>query len=82
MERAAQRDAQEAAANASALTSKRSRKAQGKPPPNPDELAEFYAAKVNSDEYLPNGMISNAMCEAMLARGLVMADRLRKRGAR
>ncbi len=82
MERAAQRDAQAAAANVSALKSKRSRKAQGKPPPNPDELAKFYAAKVNSDEYLPPSMISNAMCEAMLARRLVTADRLRQRGVR
>ena len=82
MERAAQRDAQEAAANISALKSKRTRKAQGKPPPSPDELAAFYAAKVNSDEYLPNGMISNAMCKAMLARKLVTPDRLRQRGVR
>ena len=82
MERAAQRDAQAAAANVSALKSKRSRKTHGKPPPSPDELAGFYAAKVNSDEYLPNGMISNAMCEAMLARRLVTADRLRQRGVR
>jgi hypothetical protein len=82
MERAAQRDAQAAAANVSALKSKRGRKAQGKPPPSPDELAEFYAAKINSDEYLPPSMISNAMCGAMLARGLVTADRLRQRGVR
>ncbi|MCQ0094231.1 helix-turn-helix domain-containing protein [Roseovarius sp. M141] len=82
MERAAQRDAQEAAANVRALKSKRSRKTHGKPPPSPDELAAYYAAKVNSDEYLPSGMISNAMCEAMLARGLVTADRLRQRGGR
>jgi hypothetical protein len=82
MERTAQRDAQEAAANVSALKSKRSRKTHGKPPPSSDELAAFYAAKVNSDEYLPNGMISNAMCEAMLARRLVTEERLRRRGVR
>jgi len=82
MERAAQRDAQEVAASGSALNAKRSRKAQGKPQPSPDELAAFYAAKVNSDEYLPASMISNAMCEAMLARRLVTADRLRQRGVR
>jgi len=82
MERAAGRDAQKAAASGSALKAKRSRKAQGKPPPSPDELAAFYAAKVNSDEYLPASMISNAMCEAMLARRLVTADRLRQRGVR
>ncbi|SNT08568.1 helix-turn-helix domain-containing protein [Antarctobacter heliothermus] len=82
MERAAQRDAQAAATNVSTLKSKRSRKAQGTPSPGPDELAEFYAAKVNSEEYLPPSMISNAMCEAMLARRLVTADRLRLRGVR
>jgi hypothetical protein len=83
MERAAQRDARAAAdASGSALKAKRSRKVQGKPPPSPDELAAFYAAKVNSDEYLPASMISNAMCEAMLARRLVTADRLRQRGVR
>ena len=80
MERAAQRDAQAAAANISALKSRRIRKTYGKPPPSSDELAEFYAAKVNSDEYLPANMISNAMCEAMLARRLVTAERLRQRG--
>ncbi|MBJ6372735.1 helix-turn-helix domain-containing protein [Sedimentitalea arenosa] len=82
MERAAQRDAQGAATNGIALTAKRSRKAQGKSPPSADELAAFYAAKVNSDEYLPPSMISNAICEAMLARRLVTADRLHQRGVR
>ena len=83
MERAAQHDAQAAAnASSSALKAKRSRKVQGKPPPGADELAAFYAAKVNSNEYLPASMISNAMCEAMLARKLVTADRLRQRGVR
>lgn len=79
MERAAQRDAQEAA---DFVKAKRSSKAQGKPPPGPNELAAFYAAKVNSDEYLPPSMISNATCEAMLARGLVTPERLRMRGVR
>jgi len=79
MERAARRDAQMAATGRT-QTAKRSRKGQGKPPPNPDELATFYAAKVNSDEYLPASMISNAMCAAMLERGLVTAKRLRARG--
>ena len=79
MERAAQRDAQ-AAADASGGKAKRSRKAQGKPTASPDELAAFYAAKVNSDEFLPPSMISNAICEAMLARKLVTTDRLRQRG--
>ncbi len=80
MERAAQRDAQDAVASCRVRKSKRSRKAQGTPPPCPDELAAFYAAKVNSDEYLPPSMISNAMCGAMLARGLVTPERLRMRG--
>jgi len=79
MERAAQRDARMAATSRTQKV-KRCRKAQGKPPPNPDELAAFYAAKVNSDEYLPASMISNAMCAAMLARGLVTTERLRARG--
>ena len=79
MERATQRDAQ-VAATGRTQKAKRSRKGQGKPPPSPDELAAFYAAKVNSDEYLPASMISNAMCEAMLARRLVTTERLRARG--
>lgn len=82
MERAAQRDTQDAAASGHARETTRSRKAQDTPPPSPDELAAFYAAKVNSDEYLPPSMISNAMCEAMLARGLVTAGRLFQRGVR
>jgi hypothetical protein len=79
MDRAAQRDAQ-AAADANGGKSKRNRKAQGKPTASPDELAAFYAAKVNSDEFLPASMISNAICEAMLARKLVTTERLRSRG--
>ena len=79
MERAAQRDVQ-AAANS--VKAKRSSKAHGKPPPSPDELAAFYAAKVNSDEYLPPSMISAAMCGLMLERGLVTPERLRMRGVR
>ena len=79
MERAAGRDA-EAAANS--LKAKRSSKAQGKPQPSADELAAFYAAKVNSDEYLPPSMISAVTCGLMLARGLVTPERLRMRGVR
>jgi hypothetical protein len=79
MERAAQQDAQMAATGRT-QKAKRNGKGQGKPPPNPDELAAFYAAKVNSDEYLPASMVSNAMCKAMLARGLVTPERLRARG--
>jgi hypothetical protein len=80
MERAAKRDAQMVAANGSALKAKQRQKAQGKPTASPDELAAFYAAKVNSDEFLPPSMISNAICAAMLARELVTTDRLRQRG--
>jgi len=80
MERAAKRDVQEAAASGSALRAKQHRKAQSKPTASPDELAAFYAAKVNSNEFLPPSMISNAICEAMLARKLVTTDRLRQRG--
>ena len=79
MERAAQRDAQAAIATARGPTSKRRRKRDAAPPPDEDKLAAFYAAKVNSDEYLPKGMISNAMCGLMLARGLVTPERLNQR---
>ena len=79
MERAAQRDAQ-AAASGSGRSDKRRRKTQVKPVLNPDELAKFYADIVNSDKFLPASMISNAMCGAMLTRGLVTTDRLRQRG--
>ncbi|MCC5972144.1 MAG: helix-turn-helix domain-containing protein [Pararhodobacter sp.] len=50
--------------------------------PSDDELAAFYADLVNSDRFLPPSMISNAMCAAMLARGLVTIERLRERGVR
>jgi hypothetical protein len=80
MERAAQRDAQAAAASGSAGRAKGGRRRQNTPPPSRDELAEFYAAKVNSDAYLPPSMISNAMCGEMLARGLVTMAQLRARG--
>lgn len=80
MERAAARDAQAAIANAKGPTTKRQRKRDAAPRPDDDELAAFYAAKVNSDGFLPASMISNAMCAAMLARGLVTPERLRQRG--
>ena len=79
MERAARRDAQAAIATAKGPTSRRRRKRNKAPPPSEDELAAFYAAKVNSDEYLPKGMISNAICRLMLARGLVTPERLNQR---
>ena len=76
MERAAQRDAQAAILAAKGTKTRRRRKADAAPPPSEDELAAFYAAKVNSDEYLPKGMISPTMCGLMLARGLVTRERL------
>ncbi|MGX0905437.1 hypothetical protein ACSSV8_004037 [Roseovarius sp. MBR-79] len=82
MERAARRDAQAAIATSKGTKAKRRRKADAAPPPSPDELAAFYAAKVNSDEYLPKGMISTAMCGLMLARGLVTPARLSQRVVR
>ncbi|MBW6494186.1 MAG: helix-turn-helix domain-containing protein [Burkholderiaceae bacterium] len=80
MERAAARDAQAAIAMAKGTKAKRRRKADAAPRPDDDELAAFYAAKVNADGFLPASMISNAMCAAMLARGLVTPERLRQRG--
>ncbi|WP_210880024.1 helix-turn-helix domain-containing protein [Roseovarius autotrophicus] len=82
MERAAARDAQAAIATSKGTKAKRRRKADAAPPPSEDELAAFYAAKVNSDEYLPTGMISTAMCGLMLARGLVTRERLSQRVVR
>lgn len=82
MERAARCDVQDAAASCRTRKIKRSRKSHGNPSPSPDELAAFYAAKVNSDEYLPASMISAAMCGLMLERGLVTPERLRMRGVR
>jgi hypothetical protein len=79
MERAAQRDAQAAIAAAKSTKAKRRRKADAGPPPSEDELAAFYAAKVNSNEYLPKGMITNSLCRLMLARGLVTRERLSQR---
>jgi len=60
----------------------RRRKRDDGPRASDDELAAFYADLVNSDKFLPSSMISNAMCEAMLARGLVTPERLRERGVR
>lgn len=77
MEQAVRRDAQPAA---NSLKAKRSSKSQNKPRPCPDETAAFYAAKVNSDEYLPQNMISTATCGLMLERGLVTLERLQMRG--
>jgi hypothetical protein len=80
MARAAQRDAQAAKASTGGRTAKRQRKRDAGPPPSEDELAAFYADLVNSEQFLPPSMISNAMCAAMLARGLVTPERLQARG--
>ena len=80
MQRAAQRDAQAAQAGDSSRKSKRQRKRDTGPRPSDDELAAFYADLVNSNRFLPPSMISNAMCDAMLARGLVTPERLQARG--
>ncbi|MFN2288465.1 MAG: hypothetical protein ABR578_09060, partial [Chromatocurvus sp.] len=80
MQRAARRDAQAAESGASSRNSKRQRKRDTCPRPSDDELAAFYADLVNSEQFLPPSMISNAMCDAMLTRGLVTAERLHERG--
>ena len=81
MERAAQRDAQDVADGSSQKAARR-RKRDVVSRPSTDDLAAFYAELVNSDRYLPANTISNAMRTAMLARGLVTAERLRMRGVR
>ena len=82
MERAAQRDAIAAAADASGQKAKRPSKGEVKHPLSDDEKAAFYAKMVNSDGYLPQSVISNTIRDAMLARGLVTPERLRQRGVR
>ena len=82
MERAAQRDAQTAAADASGQKAKPQPKSEAKPALSDDEKAAFYAKMVNSDGYLPQSVISNTIRDAMLVRGLVTPERLRERGVR
>jgi len=83
MQRAAQRKAQLKAApdvsKGQQGKTKRGKRASG-PAPSIDELAAFYAERVKGDGYLPPSMISNAMRQAMLERGLVSHDQLRMRG--
>jgi hypothetical protein len=69
-------------ATSSGRSETRRRKRDDGPRPGPDEQAAFYAELVNSDRYLPPSTISNTMRDAMLARGLVTAERLRERGVR
>jgi hypothetical protein len=82
VERAAQRYAQAAAAEAKPQRPKRGRKVDLTPRPSADDQAAFYADLVNSDRYLPVSTISNTIRDAMLARGLVTPERLRMRGVR
>jgi len=86
MQRAAQRQAQQASTSGTASCKRGKRKAgrnaPSGPPPSADETAAFYADLVNSDRFLPASTISNAMRDAMLARGLVTVERLRERGIR
>ena len=77
MQRAAQRKVEDAG--------RRRRKPKVAPAPAAKpitDLPAFYADLVNSDRYLPVSAISNTMRDAMLARGLVTAERLRERGVR
>lgn len=77
MQRAAQRKAEYA------TRKRRKPKAAPTPAAKPiTDLPAFYADLVNSDRYLPVSAISNTMRDAMLARGLVTAERLRERGVR
>jgi hypothetical protein len=77
MERAAQRKVEDAGRK------RRKRKAAPAPETAPiADLPAFYADLVNSDRYLPVSAISNTTRDAMLARGLVTAERLRERGVR
>jgi Helix-turn-helix domain len=80
MERAAQRDALNAAANGKRAKQKSNGEAAR--PLSDDEKAAFYAKMVNADGYLPQSVISNSIRDAMLARGLVTPERLRERGVR
>jgi hypothetical protein len=77
MQRAAQRKADEASRK------RRKPKAAAALETRPiADLPVFYAEMVNSDRYVPVSAISNSMRDAILARGLVTAERLRERGIR
>ncbi len=82
MERAAKRDAQGAATHPKPPTTQRQPKRNDGRRPSDDDLAAFYADMVNSDRFLPANTISNTIRDAMLAGGLVTAERLRARGVR
>jgi hypothetical protein len=81
LDRAMQRTAQRKVEDAS----RKHRKPKAAPAPAAkpiNDLPAFYAELVNSGRYLPVSAISNTMRDAMLARGLVTAERLRERGVR
>ena len=83
MQRAARRKAQvEAPQKASKHQDGKGQRRKATPgrAPSIDELTAFYADRVKGDGYLPPSMISTAMCQAMLERGLVTHDQLRMRG--
>lgn len=87
MQRAAQRLKQSGPGGAAKGTTsgtgaKSSRKRADGPRASDDEIAAYYAEQVNSDRFLPPSTISNAIRDAMLARGLVTAERLSARGVR
>ncbi len=77
MQRAAQRKA-----DATSLKRRKPKAAAGQETRPITDLPVFYAEMVNSDRYVPVSAISNSMRDAMLARGLVTAERLRERGIR
>jgi hypothetical protein len=81
LDRVIQRAAQRKADEASRKRRKPKNSAAQETRQNTD-LPVFYAEMVNSDRYLPVSAISNSMRDAMLARGLVTAERLRERGIR
>lgn len=82
MERAVRQDAQTDAGAGHPQKPRRRGKSDLTPIPSMDDRAAFYADLVNSKRYLPPSAITNTMRDAMLARGLVTADRLRQRGVK
>ena len=81
LDRVLQRTAQRKA-DAASRTRHTPKKGAAQEPRPVTDLPVFYAEMVNSDRYLPVSAISNSMRDAMLARGLVTAERLRERGIR
>ena len=82
MERAARQDGQTDTLAGHSQKPRRRGKPDLTPMPSMDDRAAFYADLVNSERYLPPSAITNTMRDAMLARALVTADRLRQRGVK